>query len=110
MLNKLIIIFLVLLFVGCARDFQTEAVYTWKIMQERIPECRDKTMPVIVFDENLKTMGIYNKDLNLIVLKYAYVDVLEHEFRHACGDMMGENYQPIEVGGACEGVKNVYRL
>lgn len=101
MLNRFIILILILLFMGCAYDFQKEAVYTWEIMQERIPKCRDKEMPMIMIDNNLELplMGKYIQSCNLIILKYAYFDILEHEFHHACGDMFGEHYLPIEVGG-----------
>ena len=91
LLKPILIVVSLILMAGCAYDFQKEAVYTWDIMQERIPECRNRAIPMIIIDEKFDDMGRYFRSFNVIVLKYKYTDVLEHELLHACGYILEEN-------------------
>jgi hypothetical protein len=98
-MKRLIILTLTLLFTNCAYDFQKEAKYTWQIMQERIPDCRDREIPKIFIDSGLPLMGVYIEKHNLIILKYEYADVLHFELLRACGVITVEHYCPIAISG-----------
>lgn len=60
----------------------------WNKVQSEYPDCKDQPEPHIVLLEG----GMYMPQWNVIFLcnsTYTW-DTVEHEYRHACGDMQGE--------------------
>jgi hypothetical protein len=82
-------------FSGCAYSM-AEVRDIWKEVAVGYPDC--KIMPkIITFDDGFLG-GFYVKDKHTVVIdKYASDEVWRHEFRHACGDSMGE--EPIAMNG-----------
>lgn len=64
---------------------------TWHLVQSEYPDCKSTPMPTIYYSDKLEYRGIYCKDLNWVILRHPNdLKALAHEFRHACGDDLGE--------------------
>jgi hypothetical protein len=68
----------------------------WQQVQEHYPACKDKPMPEIFFSEEMEERGMYIRGLHWVVLNPHTYDTrtIIHEFRHACGDDIGELPDP----------------
>lgn len=94
-IGKLITCLLVCIFLFYACE-EVDEDLTWELVREHYPNCQN-TKPNIVHVKEVKTFdgtktkGLYLPKLNMILLsKEADLDVLIHEYRHACGDSLGE--------------------
>ena len=84
-----------IVFAGCAYG-REEARDMWQQVAMEYPDC--KTMPTVITFDNGQEGGFYVVGRNVVVIdKYASADVWRHEFRHACGDTLGES--PILLSG-----------
>ena len=64
----------------------------WSQVQEHYPECQNTPMPEIFFVEEMAEKGMYIHGKHWVVLNPNTYDTrtIVHEFRHACGDPIGE--------------------
>jgi len=93
--GKLITCLLICVFLFCAcQDVDEDLVF--ELVRRHYPDCQKKK-PNVVHVEKVKmvdgteTKGLYLPKLDMILLSEdADLDVLVHEYRHACGDLLGE--------------------
>jgi hypothetical protein len=83
----------IFIFQGC-QEVDEDLVF--ELVRQHYPECR-KIKPAVVHVKKVKmvngteTKGLFLPALNMILLaEDADLDVLVHEYRHACGDLLGE--------------------
>ena len=86
---------MIFIFLLCA-CVEVDEDLAWDLVREHYPGCQKKK-PNVVHVEKVKmvdgteTKGLYLPTLNMILLSEdADIDVLVHEYRHACGDSLGE--------------------
>jgi hypothetical protein len=94
-IGKLITSLLICVFLFCACQ-EVDEDLAFELVRRYYPDCQ-KTKPNVVHVEKVKmvngteTKGLYLPKLNMILLSEdADLDVLVHEYRHACGDLLGE--------------------
>jgi len=59
----------------------------WAGIQKEYPECKNKQQPEVIYTNKLDNLGVYFPYFKLIQLRTNVSSkVLEHEYRHACGD------------------------
>ena len=92
---KWLLILLIVLSIGCATSI-SDIDYTWGLMQDRLPECRNIEQPEVVIDERVKR-AVYVKSEHRIYWNGWDYNVLVHEFKHACGIHGGE--KPLDRYG-----------
>jgi len=87
-----IVLFLALWFWlgGCRPNIRDDEQTMWNDLQKEYPQSQAKK-PKVIYNNDFDWIGMYYPELNLIITR-EYYDVLKHEMRHACGDMMEENY------------------
>jgi hypothetical protein len=94
-IGKLIPCLLICLFLFYACQ-EVDEDLVFELVRRHYPGCQ-KTKPNVVHVREVKmvdgrkTKGLYLPNLNMILLSEdADLDVLVHEYRHACGDLLGE--------------------
>jgi hypothetical protein len=76
---------------GCAPYTQAEITRFWNEVAQEYPGCHK--MPRIITVDDGSVGGFYYIEGHTVVIdKYASAVVWKHEFRHACGDRLGENF------------------
>jgi len=92
------------LLVSCSPYLLThdEEIALWIEVSSQYDDCHVE-MPPIAYTEELiggRYFGVYFPNTKqIIVNSYFSKDVLEHEFKHACGDMQGESAHNVRVVG-----------
>jgi hypothetical protein len=83
----------IFLFYAC-QEVDEDLVF--ELVRRHYPNCQ-KIRPNVVHVKKVRmvdgteTKGLYLPNLNMILLaEDADLDVLVHEYRHACGDLLGE--------------------
>ena len=94
-IGKLIVCLLICLFLFYACQ-EVDEDLVFELVRRHYPDCQ-KTKPNVVHVKEVKMVdgrkikGLYLPHLNMILLSEdADLDVLVHEYRHACGDSLGE--------------------
>lgn len=82
---------------GCAYT-HAEILEMWNEVSREYPGCNE--MPRIVTLDDGTIGGFYVVGRHTVVIdKYASDEIWKHEFRHACGDKLGEEEAALEGTG-----------
>jgi hypothetical protein len=89
--GKVIFVLLVFCFTlsACAPVLFTEQEQgeMWAQIQKEYPQCKGKAQPKVIYTSKLDNLGVYYPFTNSIkLLPNMSSRILEHEYRHACGD------------------------
>jgi hypothetical protein len=94
-IGKIITCLIMCVFLFCAcQDVDEDFVF--ERVRNYYPDCQKKKPDVVHVKkvttvDGTETKGLYLPKLNMILLSEdADIDVLVHEYRHACGDLLGE--------------------
>ena len=87
---------------GCATLSTSDMDATWKMVAKDYTTCHRPAIKIVpgpvtatIAGKRVEVVGFYNATMNMVVLdqdKGTYDFVLEHEYRHACGDRLGEKW------------------
>jgi hypothetical protein len=94
-LFAVVVLVMAWLLTGCTTPWHEWNKEVWDSVRAEYPECKDKQQPVtiILAEGGGLYFPMYGSNGLVILTSTATFKVLDHEYRHACGDMQGEQYK-----------------
>jgi hypothetical protein len=93
-LFAVVVLVMAWLLTGCATKWHEWNKDVWNSVKAEYPECKDKQQPRTILLQG----GMFFPLWNTVVLCYpTSFEVLDHEYRHACGDMQGSSIKSMTI-------------